>query len=81
MASHVTFRGRGILSGELIPRADVQAMKKRPGTQWERMQLHAINMLAEQNKTSWNVYAPHAGLGCDDLAVEGITLSPSKTSA
>ncbi|MEZ5278098.1 MAG: hypothetical protein R3F07_17075 [Opitutaceae bacterium] len=74
MVSGVSFRGRGILSGERIERGFIQRLKQTPGTMWERMQYHSINMLSEQNKTRWNAYAPRAGLGCDDLLVEGITL-------
>ncbi len=75
MANNVSFRGRGILSGERIPRKLILEMKKdREKNNFERMKTHNISMLSEGNRESWNVYAQHGGLGCDNLLIEGITI-------
>lgn len=75
MAQNVTIRGRGIISGEKIQRSTILKLKEdRRKNNWKRLKYHSINMLNEQNKTSWNSYARYAGEGCDYLTVEGVTL-------
>lgn len=78
MASNVSFRGRGVLAGDSISRAEVLALKRKVGFQdriVKRMRYHAINMLSYQNDTSWNAYADYPGHGCDNLNIEGITIA------
>ena len=76
MASNVTIRGRGILAGDNISRKYVLGLKQdRAKNNWERLHYHAINMLSEENKTSWNAFADYPGKGCDNLVIEGITIA------
>ena len=76
-ACNVNFRGRGILSGDSISREYVYRLKGKPYQQSvvERMRYHAINMLAEDNKKSWNTFADYPGVGSDNLNIEGITIA------
>ena len=76
MAPNVTIRGRGILAGDNISRKYVLGLKEdRAKNNWERLHYHAINMLSEDNKTSWNAFADYPGKGCDNLTIEGITIA------
>jgi hypothetical protein len=76
MAPNVTIRGRGILAGDNISRKYVLGLKEdRAKNNWERLHYHAINMLSEDNKTSWNAFADYPGHGCDNLTIEGITIA------
>jgi hypothetical protein len=78
MASNVTIRGRGVLAGDGISRAEVLAMKSVNDTKIKvakRMRYHAINMLSAENETSWNSFADNPGKGCDNLNIEGITIA------
>lgn len=78
MASNVRIRGRGILAGDSISRAAVKALKREVGFQKrivERMRYHAINMLSDQNDSSWNAFADYPGHGCDNLNIEGIIIA------
>jgi len=75
-AKNVTIRGRGILAGDHISRKYVLNLKKdRAKYNWERMHYHAINMLNDDNKTSWNSFADSPGKGCDNLTIEGIMIT------
>lgn len=76
MANNVTIRGRGVISGENIPRDTILSLKRsrKKGVRYTRMKYHNINMLGEGNKKDWNIYASHAGIGCDNLLIEGITI-------
>jgi hypothetical protein len=78
MAPNVTIRGRGILAGDAISRKAVLALKRETGFSKrivERMRYHAINMLSNQNDSSWNAFADYPGKGCDNLTIEGITIA------
>lgn len=78
MASNVSIRGRGVLAGDSISREKVYRMKSSPDNSirvTERMKYHAINMLSEGNKESWNTFADYPGKGCDNLNIEGITIA------
>jgi len=71
MANNVTFRGRGIISGELIPRS----IKNQTRGVMNQFKLHAISMLNEENRQgAWNPHCRQIGQGCDNLLVEGITI-------
>jgi hypothetical protein len=78
MASNVSIRGRGVLSGDSISREKVFQMKSHKDNSvrvFERMKYHAINMLSEENRQSWNTFADYPGKGCDNLNIEGITIA------
>lgn len=78
MASNVSFRGRGVLAGDSISRELVRSMKGNADKNisvFNRMKYHAINMLSDENKTSWNCFADFPGKGCDNLNIEGITIA------
>lgn len=78
MAPNVTIRGRGVLAGDSISRKEVLNLKHQSGfTQRivQRMRFHAINMLSNQNDSSWNAFADFPGHGCDNLTIEGITIA------
>jgi len=76
-ACNVSFRGRGVLSGDSISREYVYRLKGKPYQQSvvERMRYHAINMLAEDNRKNWNTFADYPGVGSDNLNIEGITIA------
>jgi hypothetical protein len=78
MASNVSIRGRGVLAGDSISREQVYLMKSNPDNKvrvYERLKFHAINMLSEDNLTSWNSFADYPGKGSDNLYIEGITIA------
>lgn len=78
MASNVSIRGRGVLAGDSISRAYVLGLKRVDDYRIrvdKRMRYHAINMLSDENVSSWNTFADHPGKGCDNLNIEGITIA------
>ena len=78
MASNVSIRGRGVLSGDSISRESVRELKRVDDYRIrvdKRMRYHAINMLSNENISSWNTFADYPGKGCDNLLIEGITVA------
>ena len=78
MASNVSIRGRGVLAGDSISRAYVLGLKRVDDYRIrvdKRMRYHAINMLSDENVSSWNTFADYPGKGSDNLNIEGITIA------
>jgi len=72
-ANNVTIRGRGIIAGDLTPRAVTLANKRTD--RLANLRLCSIAMISDLNRKSWNLYFDRPGLGCDNLLIEGVTIA------